>query len=350
MAEKKQDASPHHVPTSSDVARRAGVSRTAVSFVLNEANGQRNKNISEATRAKVLQAIQELDFHPYPLAQTLSKGQSNEIVGILDTALTPFALELTNSFQQHVLAYGFTLVLYSSQGMSAEQRQMLYRTIFARRPLALTLSSPLFTEQDLALARQMGIRHLFFVGFHPLEAEEVHSFVFPSEAVGALAAQHLIARGHRHLALVQPDDPLQTVPFEQRLAGMHMVITQHPDITLDILPLHLSAQSARELVETAFQQPQHPTGIFAFHDEYALYLLGALARCGIRVPEEVAVVGSDNLPLGEAVFPALTSISFDTMDIGKRLFDLFYAAHQGLSVPEELNRPPVPFLIQREST
>jgi LacI family transcriptional regulator len=350
MVEKKQRVASSSSPTISDVAHKAGVSRTAVSFVLNEENGQRNRNISEATRAKVLQAIQELDFHPHPLARTLSTGKSNEIVGMVDAALTLFALELINSFQLHAVAHGFTVVMYSSQGMTVEQRQACYRTIFARHPLALVLSSPRFTEEDLALARQMGVRHLLFVGFEPIQAEEIRSFVFLSEAVGRLAAEHLIARGHRHLALVRPDDPVQAVPFAQRLAGMHAVMAKHPDVTLDILPLHLSTSSARELVETVFQQAQHPTAVYAFHDEYALFLMGALARRGIRVPEEVAVMGTDNIPLGEASWPALTTISFDATDIGKRLFDLFHTRVQGRPVPEDLSRPPVPSLILREST
>ena len=93
------------------------------SYVLNE-NGQRNKHVSEEARAKVLQAVQELHFHPDTLARALSKGQSEEIVLIAGTALTPFATEFITSLQRQALLYGYTPVMYLSQGFSVEQKGM----------------------------------------------------------------------------------------------------------------------------------------------------------------------------------------------------------------------------------
>lgn len=349
MARKKDAHFPQGATTINDVAQRAGVSLTAVSFVLNE-KGQRNRNVSEATRAKILQAAEELQYQPHTMARALRKGHSNEIVVLVDVTLTPFALAFLNSCQQQVLSYGYVLVSYALQGMSDEQKQLLYRTVFARHPLGVVLIAPTFTVETVTLARQMGIQHIVGIGFHPLQIENVHSLVFPSQEAGSLAAQHLVACGHRRLALIQPDDAIQTEAFAQRLAGMRAILATHPEATLDVLPLHLSAASARTLVESAFLQEQSPTGIYAFNDEYALYLLAALMRRGIRVPEKVGIIGTDNHPLGEASWPALTSIRFDAVGLGKRLITLFHTLHQGQPLPEELIRPLVPSLVQREST
>jgi DNA-binding LacI/PurR family transcriptional regulator len=168
--------------------------------------------------------------------------------------------------------------------------------------------------------------------------------------LGYLAAQHLLERGHRRLALVQPDDAVQQEGFLQRLEGMRTAIAKESDVTLDILPLHLSASSAHALVEASLVGSDRPTGIYAFSDEYAVVLLGALTRLGIHVPQEVALVGTDNLPLSEFVGPSLTSMSFDALDMGKRTADIIHTLHQGLPLPEELTRPLVPQLIRREST
>ena len=349
MAARKRKPASHTSLTITDVARRAGVSRTAVSYVLNE-NGQRNKHVSDEARAKVLQTVQELNFHPDALARTLSKGQSEEIVLITGRAFDPFTSEFITSLQQQALIYGYTPVMYLSQGFSAEQRRNLHQTIFTRRPIGI-ISNPFdFTAEDVALAREMGVNHIIFIGFRTEPVEQTYSIVFPSQTLGYLAAQHLIARGHHHLALVHPDNAIQEEAFLQRLEGMRAAIAEEPGMTLDILPLHLSAAAALSLVETSFVSPDRPTGVYAFSDEYAVVLLGALTRLGIHVPQEVALVGTDNLPIGEFVWPSLTSMCFDALDMGKRAVDVLHTLHQGLPLPEELTRPLVPQLIPREST
>jgi LacI family transcriptional regulator len=196
----------------------------------------------------------------------------------------------------------------------------------------------------------MGIKHIIFIGFHTEPIEQTYSIVFPSQTLGYLAARHLLERGHRHLALVHPDDAIQEEAFLQRLEGMHAALAEEPGVSLDILPLHLSPSAALSLVETSFVGADRPTGVYAFSDEYAVVLLGALARLGIRVPQEVALVGTDNLPIGEFVWPSLTSMCFDALDIGKRAVDMLHALHQGLLLPEELTHSLVPQLIPREST
>jgi len=110
MAAKKRKESSHRSPTITDVARTAGVSRTAVSYVLNE-NGARNKHVSEETRAKVLQAVQGLHFRPHAFARALSLEQSEEIVLIMDTAISPYGLKFIASLQQQALLYGYTPVM-----------------------------------------------------------------------------------------------------------------------------------------------------------------------------------------------------------------------------------------------
>src|SRR5215471_9948776 len=109
MEEKKQHP-PHHISlTSADVARRAGVSRTTVSYVLND-NGRRKGHVSEETRAKVLQAAQELGYSTHRSARALRKGHSEELCIIVDLPLTVHRTELVVSLQQHAFRYGYPSV------------------------------------------------------------------------------------------------------------------------------------------------------------------------------------------------------------------------------------------------
>lgn len=341
--------------TISDVARRAGVSRTAVSFVLNE-HGQRNRYVSEETRAKVWQAVQDLHYQPDLLARTLRTGQSTEIAGILDTTQTLLGLEVSLAFQHRALSYGYMPTSYFSQGLSSEQRQELYQQIFARRPLAIVTTPEHFTAEDVKRAREHGIEHILFYSFSPVPLEQTCSILIPTKEPGYLAAKHLLEKGHRHLAIIQPDGPvfaLQHEPFQQRLAGMRAAIADHPDaahVTIDIFSLPLSADAISALIQEHLSQKDHPTGIYTFNDEYALYLLGALAREGIRVPQDLAIVGTDNLPFCEGTWPLLTSVSLDGTGIGQRSADLLHALHQGQATSEELMQVSTPRLIQRGST
>jgi len=347
MGEKRRKQASHPTLTVDDVAQRAGVSRTAVSYVLNE-QGQRNKHVSEETRAKVLQAIQELNFHPHALARALSTGKSQELVVILDQAFTALAMELTTSFQQQALLHGYTPVWYLTQGFSLEQQEALYQSIFARRPVGIFTSPTAFSAADVALARQMGVEHILFFSLETVE--HAPSIVFPSHALGFLAAQHLLERGHTRLALVQPEEAIQRIAFVQRLAGMQEALALHAEGSIEIISLRPSVSASYPLLEKVFANVLHPTGIYTFNDEYALVLLATLTRLGLRVPQQVALIGTDNLALGELVWPPLTSISFDTLGIGKRAVEIFSLLNQGLPLPEELTRPLLPRLILREST
>jgi LacI family transcriptional regulator len=168
--------------------------------------------------------------------------------------------------------------------------------------------------------------------------------------LGDLAAQHLLERGHRHLGLVHPVDSLHTYGFEQRLEGMRSAIAGIPEVTLDILPLQYTLSDAHALVDTCLTGADHATGIYAFNDEYALLLLGALADRGRQVPRDVAVVGTDDISFSAFMRPTLTTIRFDTISLAQRAVGMLVNRHSGQPLPDELARPLVPQLISREST
>src|SRR5205814_9380195 len=136
-----------------------------------------------------------------------------------------------------------------------------------------------------------------------------------------------------------PADPLHAYGFQQRLEGMRSAIAGIPNVTLDILPLEFTLSNAHSLVDTYLTGADHPTGIYAFNDEYALLLLGALADRGRQVPRDVAVVGTDDISFGEFMRPTLTTIRFDTRSIGQRAVEMLVTLHKGQPLPEELSQP-----------
>src|SRR6267154_4581344 len=167
MTEKNERISLRKSLTSLDVARRAGVSRTAISYVLNE-DGVRSTHVSEETRAKVLQAVQELGYSTHSSARALRKGRSDEICIIVDLPLTIHRTELFVSLQQHAFYYGYPSVAYFSYGLPSDQIEKQLLKIFARRPIGIFATAESMTAQHVALAKSMGIDNIVLYSVKPI--------------------------------------------------------------------------------------------------------------------------------------------------------------------------------------
>jgi DNA-binding LacI/PurR family transcriptional regulator len=347
MAENKQRIPTRLAsPTSSDVARKAGVSQAAVSYVF---NGRANRHVSEQTRDKILRAAQELGYHAHPSARSLRKGQSDEICCIINAPPSFFSYRLYFSLQQQIVAHEYTPVFYTSPDTPTPRWRETLQGMFARRPVGLVMSQLVDTADVITLARHMGIEHIVLISIRPVE--HVATIIFPGHSVGHIVAQHLLERGHRHLGIVHPGDPLLEEIFQQRLEGMRSALTGRTAARLDILPLTPTLPGARSLIQTSLNRADHPTGIYAFNDEFAFYLLKALSERDISVPKEIAIVGTDDLFTCELMRPSLTSICFDDVDvIGKRAIDMLIGMHSGQSLSQLLSYEIIPQLIQRESS
>ncbi len=358
MGESKQREQRQKALTSLDVARKAGVSRTAVSYVL---NGVSTSHVSEETRAKVLQAAQELGYHLNASAQTLRRGQSNEICILSRISLSANDAEIFVAMQQHALSLGYIPVVYFIGGVAAEERKALLHKILARRPLALLLAPDCIEAGDIELARQMGIAYIMLGAAEPIEVynlasssiAELPALSIPTREIGYLAARHLLERGHRALGIVRPDEARHELAFQQRLLGMRAAIAAAdlPDeVRLEILPMHLSLASASALIDAHLSGPQRLTAVYTFNDEYAFPLMGALLDRGLRIPRDIALIGTDNLSISAFVRPALTTIDFDNATLGRRGIEMLSALQKGGPLPVELTRLPAPELIVRSST
>ena len=270
MIEKKHDSLVQTSLTSVDVARRAGVSRTTVSYVLNE-NG--HGHVSEETRMKVLQAAHEMGYNTHSSARALRKGQSDEICLIVDLPLTIHRTELFVSLQQHALDYGYPAVVYFSHGLPLDQVEKQLRKIFARRPIGIFATAESMTAQHVALARSMGVDNIVLYSVKPITYAP--TIILPTMHAGRIAALHLLERGHRRLGLVHPVDPLHQYGFLRRLEGMRSVLSDIPGATLDILPLEYSLPAAHTLVDNALMGASHPTGIYGYNDRVCPALAGS---------------------------------------------------------------------------
>ncbi len=334
-------------PTIADVAKAAGVSPATVSFVLNDTVGQ---TISPATRDRVLKTIEDLGYIPNAHARALGGGHSNEIAIIGFDALQFIVLsDWIAAIQERTVELGYTPGFYLYQGASRRTMRSIIESVLERRPAGLLAEAPYFTREDLERARELGVRGCLVLGIEPDSYQSAITGAF--EQAGQLVGAHLLERGHQHVAFVKPASPTPTqhAAWLQCIKGFECTVGRGEG-TLSELPMVHGLEGARAAVDRLLAFPERPTAIFGFMDDYSLPLLKALLERGIRVPEDVAIVGTADMYLGSLVHPALTSVRFDLKTMGARQVDIIDALIRDKQPSPELFVPAPPQLIIRESS
>jgi len=338
-------------PSAVDVARRAGVSRTQVSYVLNNTKAE---HVSSENREKILAAARELGYQPHQSAQALRRGFANEFALFFPAPYTNRINGMLGSIHELGLADGCIPVQYSFNSYHEPARkQEAFRSLLARRPRGLFLSLFDVTMEDIRYAQSLGVDRILL---YDIESHlGFPTLVLPVEAIGFLAAQHLLFRGHQRISVLKPSDPIQTRAYELRLEGMRRALATCSDAQLIELPwpaddLRPTSEGARRFIE------QHRIGrgeascLYTFSDEYAFPLIAKLLDAGIRIPEHIALLGSDDIPFASLIRPALTTIAFDKDSLGRRAVSMINALITGESLGLEDQRPLGPQLVLRETT
>ena len=287
-------------PTAADVARRAGVSRATVSYVLNRVDTQ---SISAATTEAVQKAARELGYVPNAFAQSLKRGQGS-------TVLVPFSVSLmgpplAQAFEACAAALsrrGLTLVTDSVQYASRSERAEAWMRL---HPAAVIEA---FAPPDDALARQLRRAGIALVAGGGTEG---------------LTAAQAFARDARRTQLDYATDRYGTV----LVAGPLLddggpPVPRRRGVTVKRAPLDAAGVSA--VAEHCARI--RPAAVGAFNDDFAIALITALVGRRLRVPEDIAVIGIDDIPLAAATTPALTTVAGDFDAWGEALVEVVQEA------------------------
>jgi LacI family transcriptional regulator len=298
-------------PTSADVAARAGVSRTTVSFVLNDTAGVQ---ISQATRDRVLAAASELGYHPHAPARQLAGGRTHMIGLVLrqsteQVAGDPFLVETLRGLSSATRSAGFRVMV---EPLAADgQYEALLRSQHAD---GLIVSGPRVDDPSL---RQLLLDGFPIVLQGALPGVEATSVDVDNVAGARAAVDHLIALGHRRIACIT-NAPMVYTAAQERVEGYQAAlkaagIEPDPDLlthgSFDAPSGHVAM--AELLARTSF------TAAFVASDVVALGAIGALREVGLRVPEDVSVVGFDDVPLVAYFDPPLTTIRVPAFELGQ---------------------------------
>lgn len=293
-----------------DVAVRAGVSPTTVSHVLNNTPGTRT---SEKTRARVHAAAAELGYSANAVARALRTRRSDSVGFVGDEiATTPFAGKLILGAQEVVRQHdGVLLVTNTSYDAELENREI-------RELLSRDIDGVLYAAMYHRVVTVPASLHAAPVVVLNARTNDDRSWVSPDEyAGGEDAAQVLIDAGHRRLAMIGNSDPIPAA--SGRPAGFlaRAAAAGIPAEDVTVVYVSPTAGHAAEAAMRLLDRPDRPTGLFCFNDLMAMGAYNSARRLGLRIPDDLSVVGFDDLAiLSAAADPALTTIALPHLEMG----------------------------------
>lgn len=300
--------------TSSDVARHAGVSRTTVSFVLNNVPGMA---ISEETRQRVLQSARELGYIPDAAARMLASGQSKTLGLIIRNACNmlfdAYVPQILFSLQSIARQHQFRLLVETVDQTDSSD---VYTTLAH----AKEIDGLIFFN---AQAEEPGITQLLDDGY-PVVLLDAYphpnacSVEIDSVRWSKVAVSHLIQLGHTRIGFINYAAP-PSLGAMQRLFGYQAALRE-ANLPFDERLIRFADGSAeggytamRDMLSSGFL----PSALFAGNDTIAIGVLAAIHEAGLRVPQNIAVIGFDDLPIAKWTMPSLTTIRTPALEIGR---------------------------------
>ncbi|ASR56117.1 LacI family DNA-binding transcriptional regulator [Cellulomonas sp. PSBB021] len=282
--------------TSADVARESGVSRTTVSYVLNAKQGV---VITDATRKRVLDTAARLGYTPSAAARALRSGRSDLVLCVLpDWTVGPLLDSLIDHVTTSLHEHGLSVLVHISRG--SRPLTDLWRAV---TPCAVMGLLP-FAEQD---ARAMTRAGIVVVDAALDEDPHPQTFSVPQAAIGQLQIEHLAQRGHRVLAYAAPADARLSAFAERRISGVRAACARLGLPEPRVTEVELTVGSASAAL-AAWRADEPATGVAAYNDEVALAVLAAAHDQGLLVPQDLAVIGVDDIPVARLATPPLTTV------------------------------------------
>ena len=334
-------------PTQVDVARRAGVARSTVSYVLNGSPDGR-VTISDETRQRVLEAIEALGYEPDARAQALRSGNTNTIALIIPDLRNPHFCEYATGIEEAARAAGYHLLL-SSTTLNNEYAVDIFKDLARRRFDGLILASSFILESEEAQSTLAQIRKRGLPVVELSENYGVDSVSADYRDATREVMSYLLSLGHRRIGLIYGvgghelgQDRLQ--PYQESLKAAGIPV--RAGLIAECGPtIEDGYRAALKLLKPA----SRPTALLAINDLLAISAVRAAADLGLSIPGDLSLVSYDNIPMANYLVPRLTTVTKDAPALGRKAFEVLLARIQNPELPRQRVHSQAR-LIRREST
>lgn len=312
--------------SSKDIAARAGVSQATVSRVINN-----KPNVREETRQRVLKVIEELGYYPNAEARSLVTKRNSKIGLVVSDILNPFYPELVESIEAFAREEGFNVLLCNTQRDTSKDR-VYTRLLIEQRVAGVIFSSITPASNAPAQLSRAGIPYVL-VNRH-LKDTPATCIVTDNFGGAYKMTKHLIELGHSRIAFVR--GLRNTTTSQDREVGFRQCLANH-GLEIDESLLEQGNYTRREAYEATvrlLQLASPPTAIFCANDYMAFGALDAASDQGLRVPDDVSIVGFDNIALSSLKAINLTTVEQPITEMARKAMEMLLSLVKGEDPPE----------------
>ena len=302
--------------TIKDVAKMAGVSTTTVSHVINK-----TRFVAQETESLVLQAIKDLNYSPSAVARSLKVNTTKSIGMIVTTSEAPYFAEIIHAVEEHCYRQGYSLFLCNTQNNSEKIKNHLEMLAKKRVDGILVMCSE-YLPDSLNLLHSFENIPMVVMDWGP----NVHTDIILDNSFdgGYLATKHLIENGHKYIGIIAGE--LTKTTAKTRYEGfIHAMkeagLTVNPNWVMEGF---FEPEDGYECMNKILSQDNLPTAVFCCNDVMALGAISAIGEKSLRVPEDISIIGYDNIHASRFYSPPLTTVHQSKSRLGVQAVNLLF--------------------------
>ena len=315
-------------PTIIDVAQKAGVSIATVSRIINDKNGQYN----EKTKERVIKAIRELNYQPNVVARGL-RSQKTHTVGFVVSELEAFFVEVLEGAQSVARKKGYSAFLCNTD-YNVKQEENYVVNLLERRVDGVIFIGGIMNERHIVRLRKEDIPVVLVEKF--IEKTDVPSVGINNVQAAKKAVQHLLRLGHRKIGFIST--PFEIVPMRERFKGYRQALMEE-SIPYDSSIVYIEETIGEKDITPGYRLMQKilrgrnvPHAFFITSDAIAIAVIKAIKNFGMEVPDDIALVGFDDIEMASYSDPPLTTVAQPKYQMGAEGMQLLIKLMNGVKV------------------
>lgn len=297
-----------------DVAERAGVSITTVSHVINQ-----TRYVSDGLIDRVNKAMEELDYHPNSLARGLRSGKTKTIGLVIPDISNQFFAEISRKIEDKGFEHGYSVILCNTDDDRTKELRYI-DVLLAKKVEGIIFISA--GEESDNLEKTIEFKLPIVVVDRNIKELNTDLVLVDNKTGGYEATKYLIGLGHKRIACISGPSPI--TPSAQRVAGYKRAL-QEAGIDFEpsmVILGDFRYQSGIKVMQEFLSFPKLPTAVFACNDMMALGAIQAIYNEGMKIPDDISVIGFDNIPFSKTIYPTLTTMAQPVYEMAELAIEL----------------------------